>query len=1198
MKPKPLIQVLLCNRQMCLAIFKKFQAMKRFTLMIFFVLFLQHVIANAIAQGISLSVKDAPLGKVLPLIQMQTKQIIVYVDAQLAGTKKVTVEVTNEKLEKVIALILKEQPLSYSVNGEYIIIKSKSRDIQSEEQNNITGGGHPIDLTGRVTNEKGEPVVGATVMVKGTNIITTTGNDGFFSIKGVDNTATLTITSVGYEQKIVKVTSGKIEIKMIVSAQVIKEVVVKGSTGYQVIDKDHPGSFDVVDNDLLNRRISANVLDRIENLTTGLSFGTPNERTADNPSGILIRGRNSIYSNVAPLIVLDNFPYDGDINNINPNDVETITILKDAAAIAQWGAKAANGVIVISTKRGKTGKAQVSLNSNATFLQRPNLDLMPIISSSSSIEVEKWLFAKGYYDPMIDDIYSNPPLTPVQELLVKARNNEITFEEANAQIEKMKLVDVRDDLKKYFYRAGTNVQNSINVSGSTQNLNYYFSAGWDKGTSNLVGATDNRFSIRSQNTFRVSNCIQIEGGINYVNSFSKAGNNPGININPGGGKGLYPYADLVNDLGQANILVKDFRQGFIDTLGGGKLLDWKYRPYDDLKDSKNNFTINDLIVNAGIKFNIQKGWAAEVKYQFEQSTSISESINESESYFARSLVNQYYQPDAVNKFPIPVGGIAYFSTSTINSHQGRAQINYNKIFGQGLHKLSFFGGVELKSLTKKGNSSTAYGYSRKGSVVNNRINFDIPYVLFPTYYSGSVTSTIPYSQSISEQTDNFVSLYLNGLYNYKEKYFASVSARKDAANLFGVSTNQRGVPLWSAGVNWKISNEEFYKFSVLPELGMRITYGSGGNYSKLVSALTTASYRRNVFGDLAATILTPPNEKLRWEKVYTLNLGIDFATKGDRLSGSIDFYKKRNVDLLGLGPIDPTAGLTRGNGVAFYFANLASMKGSGLELRLTSRNLTGKFVWQTDFLLTNATNKVTEYLLPLSKDPITYLSGQSVYPIIGKPLFNLYGFRWEGLESETGDPQGFIDGKKSKDYYSILSKTSIDSLDYLGQVQPKSFGSLRNTFSWNGVTFSFNISYKLGYYFRRSSISYYGLYSNWTGHSDYENRWKSPGDEKKTNVPSQVYIDYPQLAQRENFYANSSALVEKADHIRFEDISLSYSLKKSLLNKTPLKGVRIYGYASNLNWILWKANNAGIDPMNVEGFRVGKSYSIGINCEF
>ena len=177
----------------------------------------------------------------------------------------------------------------------------------------------------------------------------------------------------------------------------LDEVVV--STGYQTLSKRHTtGSFDYVGNTLLNRRIGADVLERLENITTGLSYATPGESSFGNPGRILIRGRNSIYSNVAPLVVVDNFPYDGDIGNLNPNDVESVTILKDAAAAAQWGARAGNGVIVITTKRGVSARPNVAFNANATVQGRPDLHAVPTISSADYIELERYHFDRGYYD--------------------------------------------------------------------------------------------------------------------------------------------------------------------------------------------------------------------------------------------------------------------------------------------------------------------------------------------------------------------------------------------------------------------------------------------------------------------------------------------------------------------------------------------------------------------------------------------------------------------------------------------------------------------------------------------------------------------------------------------------------------------------------------------------------------------------------
>ncbi len=1149
------------------------------------------------SQTITLSVKNAPLEKVFSEIQKQSGYSFTYTRESLEKAKTVTLSVKDAAVREVMDLCLKGQPLAYTIVDRIIIIQRAGGQEKSTNLETISS--ELQDISGKVMNEKGEPVIGATVSVKGTAKATYTDDAGNFLLTDVDVKAILVVSSVGYEPKIIRLTgSKKIEVKLFVSAQTIKEVVVKGHTGYQAIDKNQSGSFDVINAELINRRTGTNILDRIENLTTGLSFRTPGESNNDNSRGILIRGRNSIFSNVAPLIVLDNFPYDGSIDNINPNDIESITILKDASSSAQWGARAGNGVIVITTKKGKSLKPIIEINSNITFQQRPDIFSVPVISVPDEIELEKLLFSKGYYDGVINNTIIRLPLSPVQEILLQQRNGQISMEEANHQISQLEKNDVRDDLKKYFYRAGVAQQHSVNVSGNTPNINYYFSAGWDYNDNTLRGVNLNRITLRSQNTFKVSNDLQIEAGINYVQNNIKSGNNPGIGINSGAGKGLYPYADLVDDKGNALILVKNFRSGYTDTAGAGKLLDWKYRPYEDIRATQNLDSKKDYLINLGLKYSLFKYLNFEVKYQYENIIGINKSLNTEQSYSTRELINLYYQPNGLNKFPIPKGGILDAINSEIVSHQGRAQLNFSRIVNS-KHMINGFAGWEIKKTKYQDIASRMYGYRQDGSVVNSTMDF---VTRFPQYYFPLLQIPIPNSQSITEREDRFISYYVNGSYSYDDRYTLSFSARNDAANLFGVSTNAKGVPLWSVGASWNISNENFFNnIHAISLLRLRITYGRSGNVnSRLSSAYTTANYSINDLGLTISTITNPPNERLRWEQNRTLNVGLDFSTKKSRIWGTVELFYKHNVDLMALAPIDPTTGLvpTLG-GPAYYFGNVANIQGKGLEIELNSLNIDKRFKWNTSFLFTYVMNKVSKYLMPSPTKPIDYLlSSGAITPIEGKPMFTYYSFRWGGLDPQNGNPIGFVGKDASKDYNAIVNNTKPEDLTYNGPAQPPYFGAIRNTFTWKNFSLSANISYKIGYYFRRTSINYSSLFTMWTGHGDYARRWKNPGDELYTSVPSMPQIPLPpNNASREQFYTFSSVLIERADHIRFEDITFSYTFPKERINKLPFKTMRIYAYASGFG-TLWIRNKENLDPYFQNSPKAGKLFSLGANFSF
>lgn len=1194
MKTKTVYYALLRYERQCRNKLQKLTAMKRFALFFLFISLFQQVNANVYAQGININVQQESLENVLNILKRQSEYSFIWGDKQMEIAKKVTVSLKNVSLKEAMELVMINQPLDYTIEERRKLVIIRTKHTENENLGEAKGVGiDPIELNGRITNEKGEPVIGATVIVKGTSIITTTNSEGYFTIRAVDNKATLLITSVGYETKLVKLMGdSKIEIKMVVTAQNIKEVIVKGSTGYQTISKDNPGAFDVISNELINRSVGSNILDRIENLSTGVSFKNAND-------GILIRGRNSIFSNVNPLIILDNFPYDGDINNVNPNDIEDITILKDAAAAALWGAKAGNGVIVITSKRGKTNKLQVNLNTNLNINLKPDLLTLNRISSSDEIELEKYLFDKGYYNAFINNTFTRPPLTPVVEILQRKKLGQISESEANSQIESLKKYDVRDDLMKYFYRNGVDLQNSINFSGNTPGINYYLSVGWDRSLSNLVGDSKNRISLKSRNTFKISSNISLDAGITYTQNNDKKGGNLGLGFNSAAGKGLYPYARLVDENGKALSIVRQYRNSFTDTVGRGQILDWKYKPYDEINATTRTLKLRDFLINIGLKVRLLKGLDIEALYQFENSLTDGESLYSIDSYFTRELINQFYQPSASNKFPIPIGGIIDQSNSELLSHQGRLQGTYNKSFNN--HKIEALAGWEIKNLENTGQSFRLYGYNKEGNVVASLLDYVNRY---PQYqygiFASAIKSLIPNPVLVTNTVDRFISYYANINYEFDSKYRLSVNARNDAANLFGVSTNQKGVPLWSIGASWKISDESFLRSSTFfNNLSLRTTYGSNGNFSRFSSAYTTATFDTyTTTGALRGTILTPPNRKLTWEQVKTFNIGLDFSILNERLSGSVDVYSKKIKNLIGEIPLDPTTGLTppgAAAGTPLYYGNVAEMRGKGMEVTISTLNVNRRIRWSTNFLFSYAQTEVSKYLLPVYNSGLAYAaSTYAITPIVGKPIFSLFSFPWAGLDPSTGEPMGYLGKTVSKDYSTILSTATLDSLVFNGPSQPPYFGAIRNTIEWKNFSFSFNISYKFGYYFLKNSLSYLELFTKWTGSGDYAKRWQKPGDEIHSNVPSLIY---PIDGNKEQFYAKSSAQILRGDNIRLEDIYFSYSIDSDKLKTLPIRKVKVYATVSNIA-LLYLANSEKIDPYVNGSFKIPRRISIGLNVVF
>jgi hypothetical protein len=273
--------------------------------------------------------------------------------------------------------------------------------------------------------------------------------------------------------------------------------------------------------------------------------------------------------------------------------------------------------------------------------------------------------------------------------------------------------------------------------------------------------------------------------------------------------------------------------------------------------------------------------------------------------------------------------------------------------------------------------------------------------------------------------------------------------------------------------------------------------------------------------------------------------------------------------------------------------NTANTRTRGVDLQLNSININGAFRWMTTLIFNHVTDKVTVYKEQPGNNE-EFVSGVfGLNPLAGYPINSIFGFKWKGLDNQ-GNPQGVLNGATNEDYAAILGSSGTGNLDFFGSATPTTFGSIRNTFSYGNVELSFNVSYKLNYYFRRASVNYSTLINGDFQQADYALRWQNPGDELKTNVPSLIYPDDP---NRDSFYQYSSVLVDRADQIRLQDIQINYTFTKSQFKSLPFSNLNIYIYANNLG-ILWRANKQGLDPDVISGYPTPRTIAIGLKANF
>lgn len=1162
-------------------------------------LFIALVQASAAGYGqkITMRERNADIEKVLKIIKEQSGYHFFYNRDDLPKTT-VTVEINQASVEDALKVSLKQVPLNYKIVKNNIFLTRKTPSLLDRVKNIFV---IQEIIRGKVVDEEGNPVVGATVGEAGTDNRAVVSEDGNFMLTNVAKNATLLITFIGYQPLEYKLGDKKTGIFIVLTKSVtkLKEVDIILNTGYQNLPKERAtGSFEKIDNKLFNRSVGTNVLSRLDGISSSIFFNKLSLPTNFNtrtdftnvPYDVSIRGKSSLLSST-PLVVVDNFPYDGNVNNINPNDVESITILKDAAAASIWGTRAGNGVIVIKTKTGKFDQPlKVSLNSNASIAQKPNFFYLPIMKSSDFIDIEEFLYKEGAYEDRFQDMWS--VFSPVVQILRKRDQNLISPTEAENQINVYRGTDTRSEFMKHLYRKSVNQQYALNIHGGGRQISYLLSGGFDKNLNSMVTSNDSRISLRSNTTIRPIKNLEVQTSILYTETRNNDAG-VGMNLNYGNLNNNWPYVRLADDDGnpmQVENMSVYLNRAYRDTVGGGRLLDWHYYPLADLNKSSNTTKIRDILLNIGTSYKINDIISASVKYQYQRNTGQNADLETLESYYTRDKINYYsdWRPATVIR-GIPLGDILTITDLNQSSYSGRAQLDLNKTWND-QHQLTAIAGTEVRQNKRLIKNDIVYGYN--GDLLTTApVDFATKHVILA---GNDSPSNIPEGY-FSDKTDRYTSIFANMAYTFKKRYTISGSARKDATNFFGVKSNQKFQPLWSAGLSWQVSNEGFYHSSILPVLKLRATYGYNGNSVPGQSALPIIAYSNtpNAATQLIfATISKAPNPGLRWESVRNINLGLDFASKGDRLSGSVEYFNKLSTDLISSSQGDP------GTGFLTFIRNSGNILGRGVDINLNSINIKShNFNWTTNLLFSYNRVIVSRYYYSpgLGFNQLVLNSGVNGTRSVtqGKDYYGLYTFKWAGLDPETGDPQGYVGGEISKDYIAITNPKSIDDLDYHGSFIPVYYGALRNTFTYKAFSISANILYKLGYKFRRNAISYFDIYSGraTSGSAEYSDRWQKPGDEKTTNVPSSVY---PSNYSRDIFYQHSTAVIENGNHVRLQDVNLSYTFSKPNIY---FKNIRLFANASNLG-IIWKATKVDTDPDFGSNIPNPRTWSFGLTADF
>lgn len=1177
----------------------------------FFVVFLMQSYANGYGQNlISLDVENATLEQIIEQIEGKTSYRFLYNTKDVNLNRRVSLSAYKQRINTVIDKVFKGTDISYIVTDKQIVLRiaapktvnkvqPSTKEIPQEQQL----------MSGIITDKNGLPLAGVTVLVKGTQRGVATDFDGLYEIEAQDG-ETLVFSYLGFlDFELIVGEVNSYDISLIPTSLELQGVEVV-STGYQTISKERStGSFERVEEKTLDLKINQNIFSKIEGEVAGV--------TTDTDGRFIIRGLSSINANTDPLVVVDGFPIEQGINTINPNDVESITILKDAAAASIWGIRATNGVIVIITKKGnRNGKLSVNASVNTAITPKANIFDAPLGDPSTQVAYQQAIFNNGgFYE--VSDLFSGDlnansgrVLNPVAETLLQQERGDITAAEAQARLQQLSSLDSRREYNDIIQNPQIWRQYNMSISGGTEKYDFRASISYNGNDKEFVNTNADQYLINFANSFNITSKLKVSGSINFsqskenfTQSFVQDGfGNPGVS-SAGGFLSNVPITSQIID-GNGNFVpMENFfsfgTQSSDLALQRGFPYPWTYNIKQELDNADNVLRETALRLNTGINYTIFKGLNINAIYQYEWSQQNNRDFHNEKSFYTRSRVNLFSNvttniitnPDTFESFnrpiarAIPEGGILDLDARNQRSHTFRTQLNYNGLFGENKHQITAIAGYEVRKTIFERTTDRKYGFDPQ-SLLSVRpdfaSNFDASFPLINI-------DLIP-ENSINEFIENrFISYYANAAYTFDNRYTLSASTRLDDTNLFGTSDRYKNIPLYSLGFKWNVVNDFFENNETINALQFRATYGTNGNVDRSTSPFLQARIKRGFFPftNLNADLTSAPNPELRLEKTRALNLGLDFSLFNYFASGSIEYYIKDSEDLLAFTSLNPTSGL---NGALI---NNGTLRNEGIDANLSLKVVNSdnfRYTTTGNFSINTNTLKEVEVPTDLLSD---YISGNVAVP--GAALRTIYSYNYAGLD-RNGAPQFVNEEGGITDFTTAI--TDVDALINEGSVIPKYYGSWINNFEYKNLYLRALTTFKAGHVFRYGGTNITYIPATFAPHAnvpaDFNNRWQNSGDEDLTDIPAiPAFSDRSEVGYRN--YQDSDKFVDTAAHIRLSQLSFGYRFPTNTLEKLGVSNLQIGLQADNV--AVWNFNKWDVDP---ESFFIPLQprYTLNISASF
>ncbi|MDD2293827.1 MAG: TonB-dependent receptor [Bacteroidales bacterium] len=1012
-----------------------------------------------------------------------------------------------------------------------------------------------IAVKGSVADRStGEPVAFASVQVKGTMIGTSTDANGQYTITAPSN-GTLVFSFVGYKTAEVAI-NGRIVVNadLEFDTQQLEEVVF---VAYGTVSKkDFTGSAVALESKKLENRPLTNVTNALEGISAGVQFTSASGQPGSS-GGIRIRGFGSINASNSPLYVVDGVPYDA-ISNINSDDIENITILKDAASSALYGSRAANGVVLVTTKKGRSEKITFNVKVNQGVSVR-GIQEYDRLDAYQYVPME-WEGLRNSYLSASGSTYTRETANAAASANIMTQLGNNPFNVADGQVvgtdgklnSSAKLLYTDDlDWSKAIARTGYKQEYSVNAGGATDKADYYMSLSYlneegysiksymERANARLnINVTPKKWlkaGINLSGTMANSNIANDDSSTGYVNPFFFS-----RTIGP-----IYPIYQ--HDESGNYLLDANGEKQYEWTNRGGSAHPGRHVIAETLWND-NLYKRNILNTRAYVDITFFKGLKLSVNGGYD---------------FRNYLNSGYDNPRVGDGSPAGRSRITNYRYDTFNFNQ---LLTYTNSINN--HNFDFLVGHE----SYKNDYKYVYGM-KQGIVAEGNTEL----VNFTT-----INSLTSYTNQY--RTEGYIA---RANYNYSHKYYLSASFRRDATSRF--YKDARWGNFWSVGGSWRIDQEAFLAGTQwLSALKLRASYGSVGNdgtdswysWQSLYGILNNA----NESGFIQST--QAGNTELKWEKNMSFDVALEFGVFNNRITGQFEFFHRISDNLLFQVPLPSSSG------VLSQWQNIGTMYNRGIEVQLSGDIIRKKdFNWNMTLNLSHLKNEITK----LPQEEI--ISGTKKY-MVGHSMYDFWLRDWAGVDSETGnslyykdilDEEGNVTSKETTDDYTKASYY------YVGTSIPKVYGSLLNTLTYKGFDLSFLLTYQLGGLVYDSSYGSLMSYSGYGSalHVDILNRWQNPGD----------ITTVPRVDVGRNAYQNtgSSRWLTNASYLAIKNISLAYNLPKRWVEKIDLAGIRIYASGENIHSFTARK---GMDPQysfagtqsNV--YSPARIYTFGLNVQF